>query len=98
MDNQDSDTGFSINQNGQVYVTRPNVDRDLPEGYPVWQLNVIAEVPGSSLKGYGVLNIRPTDVNDNGPVFDTCCMVGNIRENNADGQFLVVYSLMAYSH
>ena len=92
VDNQDSGAGFSINQNGQVYVTQPDVDRDLPEGNPVWELNVIAQVPGSSLKGYGVLNIRPTDVNDNGPVFDTCCMVGNIRENNDASEFPMVYS------
>ena len=91
VDNPDSGAGFSINQNGQVYVTQPDVDRDLPEGNPVWQLNVIAEVPGSSLKGYGVINIRPTDVNDNGPVFDTCCMVGNILENNAASKFRLVY-------
>lgn len=46
------------------------------------QINVIASVPGSGQRGYGVVNINPEDVNDNAPVFSTCCIGGTVNENN----------------
>ena len=92
--NQNSGSGFSVDQNGVVHVTQPTLDRDPPGGYPVWQINVIATVPGSNQRGYGIINIKPRDVNDNGPIFDMCCVVGEIGENNAESELLFIYYVL----
>ncbi len=71
---------LTVNNNGQV-MTGGNMDRDR---FPVWQFNVVAKTSNGE-PGYGIISVRPTDVNDNAPVFDPCCLEGTIPENNNAG-------------
>jgi len=74
---------FVINSTGHVWLTRP-LNRDYPAGHSNWLFNVEATDDGSPEKtGYGIVNVRPTDINDNAPIFDTCCVRGSVQENNA---------------
>ena len=67
---------FDINENdGNVYVNEA-LDRDYPGGTANWQFSVVAEdeigLPGGAPKpGYGIVNYRLIDINDNAPFFDT---------------------------
>ena len=80
---------FKINEiTGDIYVTR-KLDRDKPHGRGVWNFNVLAhDEPGSgqSLTGYAVVQVRPRDINDNAPVFDTNRLEGSVREHSRAGK------------
>ena len=72
---------------GKIYL-RGKLDRDLPYGRDVYQFNVIAEdepdTPGS-LFGYAYVKVRPKDINDNSPVFDSRDLVGSVAEHSPAG-------------
>ena len=76
---------FIINATGHVWLTRP-VIRDYPDGHANWVFNVAGTDDGIPAKtGYGVVNLYPTDINDNAPIFDTCCLTGSVDENSPSG-------------
>ena len=71
-----------------VYLNKV-LDRDYPGGYSNWQINVVASYATAGLqdvKAYALLNIRPQDIDDSAPVFDVCCLEGDIREDTAPGK------------
>ena len=80
---------FTINEmTGDIYVTKP-LDRDKPHGRPVWNFNVLAhDEPGSgqSLTGYAIVQVKPSDINDNPPVFDNNRLEGKVLEHSRQGR------------
>lgn len=74
---------FSIEADDKVYLKR-GLDRDYPNGHANWQINVVA-TSSSGKSGYGVLNLKLIDKNDNTPVFDTCCIEGSVDEHSLPG-------------
>ena len=83
---------FSIDSNGKVYLKK-GLDRDYPNGHANWQINVVADVAagGGGKHGYGVLNLKLKDKNDNKPVFDTCCIEGSVPEHSDPGMLSEVW-------
>lgn len=82
------DGQFVINSTGHVWLTRP-VSRDYPYGHATWTFNVAGEDDGiPKKKGYGTVSLSPTDINDNAPIFDTCCLRGSIMEGINAGECL----------
>ena len=78
---------FKINKtNGSVYVTK-SLDRDYPGGTSNWQINVAAYLcdQDNGPRGYGILNYRLLDINDNAPIFDTSTIEGMVFENMPAG-------------
>ncbi|ELU14775.1 hypothetical protein CAPTEDRAFT_226653 [Capitella teleta] len=74
---------FVINNTGHIWLTR-GIDRDYPYGHSTWSFNVAGTDDGVPAKtGYGVVRISPTDINDNAPIFDTCCLAGSIDEHES---------------
>ena len=62
------------------------LDRDYPEGFANWQINVVAHddpTHGDSRAGYAMLNLRLQDRNDNPPYVDTCCVDGGVLEHQS---------------
>ena len=78
---------FSIESDGKVYLKKM-LDRDYPYGHANWQINVVATDASMSggKRGYGILNLKLVDGNDNAPVFDTCCLSGTVAEHSASGK------------
>lgn len=59
------------------------LDRDLPNGRPEYQFNVLVEDEPESnqaLIGYAIVKVKPKDINDNAPVFPDN-LVGKTPEN-----------------
>ncbi len=79
---------FTINEvTGDIYVTK-KLNRDKPAGRATWNFNVLAyDEPGSgqSLTGYAIVQVKPMDINDNAPVFDTNRLVGRVLEHSRAG-------------
>jgi len=76
-----------------------SLDRDYPDGTDDWLLNVVATDTGpggASLRGYGMMHLRLKDVNDNTPVFNSCCIVGEVAENSNSNQFVMQLSATDY--
>lgn len=82
---------FTINEvTGDIYVTK-RLDRDKPGGRAVWNFNVLAhDEPGSgqSLTGYAIVQVKPKDINDNAPEFDSNRLVGRVLEHSRAGRHL----------
>ncbi len=80
---------FTINEiTGDVYITK-RLDRDKPNGRAMWSFNVLAhDEPGSgqSLTGYAVVKVKPKDINDNAPRFDTNRLEGKVPEHSRAGE------------
>ena len=77
---------FLIADDGKVWL-RVAMDRDYPYGQANWQINAAADdESGASLakRGYSIVNLKLTDINDNAPIFDTCCLIGTIPENTGE--------------
>ncbi len=76
------------------------LDRDFPGGYPIWPVNVVASdengSPQTSRKGYGILNIILRDINDNSPIFDTCCITGFLPENEVGKRLQILWFESVY--
>ena len=75
---------------GQIYLKK-KLDRDEPNGRPVWNFNVLAtDEPMSpkALTGYAEVRIYPKDINDNAPIFDQPRLKGEVNENSAPGNHL----------
>ncbi|XP_014220809.1 DE-cadherin [Trichogramma pretiosum] len=63
---------ISIDNNGCLRLKKP-LDRDPPNGYPVWTISVIAQDEDggpNSLNNVEAVNITLTDINDNAPILD----------------------------
>ena len=78
---------FSIESDGKVYL-RKSLDRDYPYGHANWQINIVATdaTMNGGKAGYGVVNLRLVDKNDNAPLFDTCCLSGTVAEHSPSGK------------
>ena len=67
-----------------------SLDRDYPSGYDVWQLNVAADdlctepdvCETTSRRGYALINVNLTDVNDKPPLFDASSVTGRVLEHS----------------
>ena len=67
-----------------------SLDRDYPSGYDVWQLNVAADdlctepdvCETTSRRGYALINVNLTDINDNPPLFDASSVTGSVLEHS----------------
>jgi len=76
---------FEINAHTGEILLHEKLDRDYPNGRPVWSFNVIASDEGGqkgSMDSTAVINVRLIDINDNAPVFDRPPYVGHILENS----------------
>lgn len=76
-------------ETGKIFLRR-KLDRDLPYGRDVYQFNVIAEdepdTPGA-LFGYAYVKVRPKDINDNDPKFDSKGLQGSVAEHSPAGEY-----------
>lgn len=76
---------FSVDRNTGAVAIKRNMSRDEPDGYATWQVNVMATDSSSNSNGYAVVNLVLKDINDHQPVFDTCCLWGNVPEKSTAG-------------
>ena len=83
-------SNFAINAfSGELFLVRP-LDRDPPNGRPVFELNITAEDDfGRKLDGMARVRIRVRDVNDNRPNFDRNNYSAKVEENNEAGVELI---------
>ncbi|RNA38220.1 neural-cadherin isoform X7 [Brachionus plicatilis] len=90
---------FSIDEHTGEIILDEKLDRDYPNGRPVWSFNVIASDEGG-LKGCmdstAVVNVRLTDINDNAPVFDRPPYLGHIMENSAPATLIMTVTANDY--
>lgn len=90
---------FSIDHNTGEIILQEKLDRDYPNGRPVWSFNVIASDEGG-IKGCmdstAVVNVRLTDINDNAPVFDAPPYIGHVMENSEPGTLIMTISANDY--
>ncbi|KAK2150771.1 hypothetical protein LSH36_390g02110 [Paralvinella palmiformis] len=79
------DQGFFSIEGNKIYKEKV-LDRDYPDGHDRWTITVSAvdtnPVP-EVLSGYGLIIVRPTDINDKVPWFDNCCLLGYVDEGAA---------------
>ncbi|KAE9548365.1 hypothetical protein FO519_008425 [Halicephalobus sp. NKZ332] len=69
---------------GHIEVIKP-LDRDPPNGVPVWKFIVQAvDDDGNGLIGYADVEVNLKDINDNNPIFPRE-MYGNVDENREPG-------------
>lgn len=90
---------FSINANTGEIILQEKLDRDYPNGRPVWSFNVIASDEGGgkgSMDSTAVVNVRLIDINDNAPVFDKPPYIGHIMENSKVGTPIMTISATDY--
>jgi len=83
---------FEINPHTGEILLHEKLDRDYPNGRPVWSFNVIASDEGGqkgSMDSTAVINVRLIDINDNAPVFDRPPYVGHILENSKPGSLIM---------
>ena len=66
---------------GELYLLKP-LDRDLPNGHALYQFSLEArdEVLSPNF-GYTTIQIKPIDINDNGPI-EVGSLVGYVAENS----------------
>ncbi|XP_013408639.1 neural-cadherin isoform X2 [Lingula anatina] len=77
---------------GQVRLLKP-LDRDPPEGRPIWEVNVLAvDEPTSpnALTGYAEIKVYVLDENDNAPVFVPERLKGTVMEGEIVPNFMTV--------
>ncbi|TRY62862.1 hypothetical protein TCAL_07709 [Tigriopus californicus] len=64
---------FKINpQTGDIQVVKP-LDRDMPNGFPVWTMYVFAKDENggpTGIENYVELTVKLSDINDNAPILD----------------------------
>ena len=90
---------FNINPHTGEIILQEKLDRDYPNGRPVWSFNVIASDEGGqkgSMDSTAVVNVRLIDINDNAPVFDRPPYVGHILENSKAGSLIMSVSANDY--
>lgn len=90
---------FSINPNTGEIILQEKLDRDYPDGRPVWSFNVIASDEGGnkgSMDSTAVVNVRLLDINDNAPVFDRPPYVGHVMENLGAGELIMTVQANDY--
>lgn len=90
---------FAIEHNTGEIILQEKLDRDYPNGRPVWSFNVIASDEGGvkgCMDSTAVVNVRLTDINDNAPVFDTPPYIGHIMENSPPGTLIMTISANDY--
>ncbi len=81
---------FSLNPTGGSTVdVRMNqaLDRDYPDGFDPWVFNIVADDETDAPTGYDMIALELVDINDNAPMFDSCCLVGQVPERNILGVF-----------
>ncbi|XP_049764500.1 neural-cadherin-like, partial [Schistocerca cancellata] len=86
-----SDDGyFRVDANtGDVFVLTP-LDRDPPEGRPLWRFTAFAQDEGGAgLVGYADVQVALTDVNDNAPTFPQQLYHGQVIENAPAGTIIL---------
>lgn len=89
---------FSINsKTGEIYVEKP-LDRDAPNGRPVWRFTVYAEDEGgvNGLVGYADVVVNLRDINDNNPFFQNNVYIGNVTERGAANQTVMTMQAIDY--
>lgn len=82
---------FSINSNtGEIFVEKP-LDRDAPNGRPVWRFTVYAEDEGghNGLVGYADVIVNLKDINDNAPFFENNVYIGNVSERGEANEMIM---------
>ncbi|XP_049835040.1 neural-cadherin-like [Schistocerca gregaria] len=87
----DTDEGFfSVDANtGDVFVHKP-LDRDPPDGRPLWRFTAFAQDEGGAgLVGYADVQVSLADVNDNAPAFPHHLYHGQVIENAPAGTFIL---------
>jgi hypothetical protein len=90
---------FTIDSNTGEIILQEKLDRDYPNGRPVWSFNVIASDEGGSkgsMDSTAVVNVRLIDINDNAPVFDKPPYVGHILENSKPGSLIMTVTANDY--
>lgn len=83
---------FNVNPHTGEIILQEKLDRDYPNGRPVWSFNVIASDEGGqkgSMDSTAVVNVKLIDINDNAPVFDKPPYVGHIVENSKPGSLIM---------
>lgn len=93
-----NDRFFSINsQTGEIFVDKP-LDRDAPNGRPVWRFTVYAEDEGghNGLVGYADVVVQLKDVNDNYPFFPNNVYIGNVSERGVANQAIMTMQAIDY--
>ena len=66
------DEKFQIDKDTGIIQLLYPLDRDYPDGRPVWQFNVLAhdnDGSGNTLDGYAEVIVHLIDINDNEPIF-----------------------------
>lgn len=89
---------FSINNvTGEIFVERP-LDRDAPNGRPVWRFTVYAEDEGgkNGLTGYADVIVNLRDINDNAPFFPNTVYIGNVSERGVPNQAVMTMQAIDY--
>ncbi|XP_066980224.1 neural-cadherin-like [Macrobrachium rosenbergii] len=83
------DSHFAVDPtSGEIFVRKP-LDRDSPEGRPVWALTVFAQDEGGKgLVGYSEVTVTVKDINDSPPVFKQAVYRCNVTENGERGIFV----------
>ncbi|XP_049940792.1 putative neural-cadherin 2 [Schistocerca serialis cubense] len=81
---------FSVDANtGDVFVHKP-LDRDPPDGRPLWRFTAFAQDEGGAgLVGYADVQVSLADVNDNAPAFPHQLYHGQVIENAPAGTFIL---------
>jgi hypothetical protein len=90
---------FNINPHTGEVILSEKLDRDYPNGRPVWSFNVIASDEGGnkgSMDSTAVVNVKLIDINDNSPVFDKPPYVGHILENSKAGSLIMTVTANDY--
>lgn len=90
---------FNINPHTGEIILQEKLDRDYPNGRPVWSFNVIASDEGGmkgSMDSTAVVNVRLIDINDNAPVFDRPPYIGHILENSKPGTLIMTVTANDY--
>ena len=71
-----------------IFMNGP-LSRDYPDGHDPWLFNVVANDNNNNpqpLNGYAQVELSLEDINDNAPLFDTCCLVGYVPEGSGPGK------------
>lgn len=86
---------FYIDSWRKIFLTRP-LDRDGPSGRTVYEFNVLATDERNSdekLIGVAVVKVKPIDINDNSPMFESNTIQGGVLEGSELGN---IYYRFAY--
>ncbi|XP_076257873.1 neural-cadherin-like [Rhynchophorus ferrugineus] len=88
---------FEIDRNtGEIYILKP-LDRDPPNGRPLWRFTVFAQdEDGEGLVGYADVQINLKDINDNPPFFPEDVYAGNVTENGTAGVVVMTITAVDY--